>query len=300
MTRVKKQPIGLIGLGLVGTAIAERLLAANFDVCGYDISVPARNSFKRIGGTAAVSADQVFQHCDRVLLSLPTSDVVETVVRKATPLLHYGHIIVDTSTGDPAAAAKFASQLTPLGVGYLDATISGNSDQIRRGEVLLMIGGSKHAFQRCADLLKTFAKRSIHTGMVGSGAQMKLVTNLVLGLNRAALAEGIAFARTLGLDAKQALGIMRESMAYSRIMDTKGEKMLRGDFKPQARLSQHLKDVRLMLAAAKHAGIRLPLSETHQNILELAEAAGLGPLDNSALIRVITQPSSRKTTRAAK
>jgi 3-hydroxyisobutyrate dehydrogenase-like beta-hydroxyacid dehydrogenase len=83
-------------------------------------------------------------------------------------------------------------------------------------------------------------------------------------------------------------------MAYSRIMDVKGEKMLRGDFKPQARLSQHLKDVRLMLAAANKARTKLPLSETHKKILAAAEAAGLGALDNSAIIRVIGKPRNVK------
>jgi 3-hydroxyisobutyrate dehydrogenase-like beta-hydroxyacid dehydrogenase len=116
---------------------------------------------------------------------------------------------------------------------------------------------------------------------------MKLVTNLVLGLNRAALAEGLVFGKSLGLDGKQTLHALRSTMAYSRIMDTKGKKMLRNDFKPQARLSQHLKDVRLTLKTAKRAQQKLPLTETHRKLLQQAEAAGLGPLDNSAIIRVI-------------
>ena len=116
---------------------------------------------------------------------------------------------------------------------------------------------------------------------------MKLVTNLVLGLNRAALAEGLVFAQQLDLDLTQALDVMRRSMAYSRIMDTKGEKMITQDFTPQAKLSQHLKDVRLMLAASS---IPLPLSETHRQLLEKAEALGFGDADNSAVIKAILEP----------
>src|SRR5205085_1929779 len=115
----------------------------------------------------------------------------------------------------------------------------------------------------------------------------KLVTNLVLGLNRAALAEGLVFAEKMGLDLEQTLHLLRESMAYSRIMDSKGEKMVRGDFTPQASLSQHLKDVRLMLSAAERAEIASPLTQTHQRILEAAERLGLGALDNSAIVRAI-------------
>jgi 3-hydroxyisobutyrate dehydrogenase-like beta-hydroxyacid dehydrogenase len=182
---------------------------------------------------------------------------------------------------------RFSKQLATIGASYIEATISGNSDQVRRGEVLVMVGGDASAFKRCEKIFTTFAARTIRTGDVGSASRMKLVTNLVLGLNRAALAEGLVFARALKLDGDQTLEILRNSMAYSRMMDVKGEKMLRGDFKPQARLSQHLKDVRLMLAAATKARTKLPLSETHRKILSAAESAGLGDLDNSAIIRVI-------------
>ena len=114
---------------------------------------------------------------------------------------------------------------------------------------------------------------------------MKLVTNLVLGLNRAALAEALNYASTLGLDLSMTLRLLRESMSYSRIMDTKGEKMITGDFAPQARLAQHLKDVQLMLADGQRLSARLPLTETHRRLLEEAVEMGLGELDNSAIIR---------------
>ena len=292
-------PIGLIGLGLMGSAIAERLLAAGHTVVGWDVSPKARAAFKKIGGTLATNTTDVFSRCDQILLSLPDSKITRAVLREATPALRRNHIIADTSTGDPRDAIQLSRQLASTGATYLDATISGNSEQVRRAEVLVMVGGSKPAFTLCEKIFNTFAARTIYTGDVGSAAQMKLVTNLVLGLNRAALAEGLVFARALKLDGDQALEILRASMAYSRIMDVKGEKMLRGDFKPQARLSQHLKDVRLMLAAAAKTRTKLPLSETHRKILSAAEAAGLGALDNSAIIRVIgrirpIRPTSRK------
>jgi 3-hydroxyisobutyrate dehydrogenase-like beta-hydroxyacid dehydrogenase len=116
---------------------------------------------------------------------------------------------------------------------------------------------------------------------------MKLVTNVVLGLNRAALAEGLAFAAGIGIDPARALEVIRASPAYSRIMDGKGGKMVTGDFTPEARLSQHLKDVRLILQLGTQAGLPMPLSHAHREILEAAEAAGLGGLDNSAIIRVL-------------
>jgi 3-hydroxyisobutyrate dehydrogenase-like beta-hydroxyacid dehydrogenase len=140
-------------------------------------------------------------------------------------------------------------------------------------------------------LWETLAATTFYLGAWGNAAKMKLVTNLVLGLNRAALAEGLVFAEATGLSLEDALTVLRNSPAYSRIMDAKGLKMVHGDFTPQARLSQHLKDVRLMFEEAARSGAPLPLSTTHLELLERAEAAGLGELDNSAIIRIIKDRS---------
>ena len=178
---------------------------------------------------------------------------------------------------------------------YLDATISGSSQVLQTGEAVFLVGGTVTDFERCADLWRVLAGKVFHTGPVGSGARQKLVSNLVLGLNRAALAEGLVFAEALGLDPAQTLHLLRESLAYSKIMDTKGVKMLGRDYTPQARLSQHLKDVRLILASAAEGGLTLPLSEAHRQILERAEELGWGEFDNSALVEAL-RPSDLSTT----
>ena len=126
-----------------------------------------------------------------------------------------------------------------------------------------------------------------YVGPCGSAAKMKLITNLVLGLNRAALAEGLAFAEALGVSPADALEVLIPSNAYSKAMDVKGRKLVERDFSVQARLLQHLKDVRLMLQQAAAVGMELPLTDTHRRLLEQAESAGLGDLDNSAIIEVL-------------
>ncbi len=122
------------------------------------------------------------------------------------------------------------------------------------------MGGDRATCEACRDLFDCFSRQTIYAGPCGSGARMKLVSNLVLGLNRAALAEGLVFAQSLGLEAEAALQVLTGTMAYSRIMDTKGRKMIEGDFRTQARLSQHLKDICLILEAAAAAGQPLPLT----------------------------------------
>jgi 3-hydroxyisobutyrate dehydrogenase-like beta-hydroxyacid dehydrogenase len=282
---MSEKTIGVIGLGLLGSALAERLLGAGFRVLGFDVDAGRCRALEQQGGQAAADPAAVAASCDRILLSLPTTDVVEDVVRQIEARLRAGQIMLDTTTGDPARTAELAARLDRHGVAYLDATVSGSSRQARQGEVVLMVGGRRDAYEACGDLFGAIAQRSFHVGPPGSGAKMKLATNLVLGLNRAALAEGLTFAQAIGLAAEQTLDVLMAGMAYSRIMETKGPKMVRGQFEPEARLSQHLKDVRLILEAAASAGTELPLSAVHRRLLEAAEAAGCGDLDNSAILR---------------
>ncbi|MBM3335545.1 NAD(P)-dependent oxidoreductase [Candidatus Sumerlaeota bacterium] len=283
-----QQRVGLIGLGLMGSAIAERLIAAKWVVLGYDIDRSRCEALRHGGGDVAADPAQVASDCDRIILSLPTTDIVEAVVGQMEAHLRSGQIIIDTTTGDPARTAALGARLAARGVGYLDATISGSSAQTRRGDVIVMAGGRREIFAACEDIFRCFARRWFHVGEWGSGAQMKLVSNLVLGLNRAALAEGLTFAKALELDLEATLAILMESAAYSRVMDTKGRKMIAGDFAVQAKLSQHLKDVRLILAAAQAAGLELPLSAEHHQLLEAAEVAGFGEADNSAIVQAFT------------
>lgn len=284
--------VGMIGLGLMGTAMTERLLGAGYTVHVYNRS---RAKADPLVARGALWADRPLAVCDRVILSLYTTDTVEEVLGAMDGDLHPGQILIDTTTGEPDQTAGLGARLAERGVDYLDAPISGSSQQTRRGEATTIVGGPRSVFEACRDLLDTIAARAFYAGSWGSGARMKLVSNLVLGLNRAALAEGLVFARTIGLDLESALEVLMGTMAYSRIMDTKGRKMLEGDFSVQARLSQHLKDIRLILDAAATRGQSLPLTAAHCLLLETAEAAGYGDADNSAIIRALDIGSSTGT-----
>jgi 3-hydroxyisobutyrate dehydrogenase-like beta-hydroxyacid dehydrogenase len=280
-------PVGLIGIGLLGTAMAERLIKDGIGMVGFDLNTDRIAALRDLGGDGAREVGEVFARCGRVLLSLPSHDEVRAVIAAHSGNLRRGQIVIDTTTGDPHSTEVLAAQFAEHGVGFLDATVSGSSAQMRNGAAVLMVGGDKKTFDACADIFALLSCDAFHTGPAGSGAKMKLATNLVLGLNRAALAEGLAFAGSLSLDPELTLAVLRRCPAYSRVMDGKGEKMIRGEFSPEARLSQHLKDVRLIVGAGTEAGLSMPLSRAHREILEAAEAAGLGGLDNSAIIRVL-------------
>jgi len=237
----------------------------------------------KLGGLTADAVD-VAKACDRLVLSLPTSQIAAEVLVEIADELR-GKLVLDTTTGEPDAMARLGAWLGDRGTMYVDATIAGSSSQVRRGEVVVMVGGGEAEVEKASELLKAFAARWFHLGPVGSGARIKLVVNLVLGLNRAVLAEGLAFASSSGIDPAKALEVLMAGPAFSRVMETKGQKMLRSDFEPEARLAQHHKDVKLILDAAQKSGAKLPLTQLHELLLSALVAAGFGELDNSAIVR---------------
>ncbi len=150
-----------------------------------------------------------------------------------------------------------------------------------------MVGGDPDAYEACKDLFGTIAKRFFYVGPSGHGSKAKLASNVVLGLNRLVLAEGLVFAEKLGLDLETFLPLLKETPAYSCSMDVKGQKMVEGDFEPQSRIFQHNKDLEIILRYAGAAGQPLPLTQLHKEIIESAIEAGDGQLDNCAVIRQI-------------
>jgi 3-hydroxyisobutyrate dehydrogenase-like beta-hydroxyacid dehydrogenase len=277
----------------MGAVITERLLEDGFDVVVFNRT---RDKAAPLVARGARWSDNPLVECDRVVVSLYTTDVVQEVLRQLEAGCTRGKIIIDTTTGDPQLTGELVAWLAERGVDYLEAPISGSSEQTRRREVIALAAGRREIFDSCRGILDSLAPKTFYVGRTGNALQMKLVTNLVLGLNRAALAEGLVFAEAMGLAAEDAFEVLMSGPAYSRTMDAKGPKMTAGDFTPQAKLSQHLKDVRIMLAEAAHAGQPLPLANLHGELLARAEAMGCGELDNSAIIRAIA-PEWRSATR---
>lgn len=277
--------VGLVGLGLVGTALASRLLAAGLRVSGYDLRAEARAAF---GGNAVDSVAAVGCAAECVVLALFDTAAVIDVLEGADGLLAQGHrvrTVIDCSTGDPQRLEALVPRLAARGIAFIEGPLSGSSLQIAAGDATQLLGGEPPAIASCEDVLQVLSPRRIHVGAAGSAARAKLATNLVLGLNRAALAEGMVFAESLGIPPRKFLELVMATPARSGAAEAKGEMMVRGDFTPQSRIRQHLKDVELMLANAARTGQCLPLSETHASLMRAAVNAGDGDLDNAGLVR---------------
>ncbi len=285
-----RAPVGLIGVGLLGQALAHRLCAAGFEVMGFDVD-PAKNTkLAELGGSVAASIADLAGRCDPIVLAVFSTDQVEEVVEgELLPALGDGSakVVLCASTCDPDRVAALGGRVAPRGLQFLETPVSGASGQVMRGEGVGLIGGDPKAASAVEPVLRAMFPTYFHIGKVGDGGRTKLAVNLILGLNRLAMAEGLVFAERLGLDLAAFLRVARASAAHSQVMDIKGAKMVRGEFAAEGRVTQHLKDVHLMLEQAERARQRLPLLEIHADVLEACVRQGEGDLDNSAVIREI-------------
>ena len=284
---IGQKTVGLIGLGLMGQALAARLIPAGFRVLGYDIDPAKHAKLKAMGGEAAGSLGEVAQ-CGTVVLAVFSTDQVEDVVENVlAPAAGAGKIVLCTSTCDPDRIAALAARVAPKAIRFLETPVSGSSGQVSRGEGTGLIGGDPQTAAEVKDILDALFPRRFHIGKAGDGGRAKLAINLILGLNRLALAEGIVFASRLGLDARAFLDVARASAAYSQVMDIKGRKMVEREFRPEGFVHQSLKDFTLMREQAGKLGQTLPALELNKSLLEACVAAGEADFDNSAVIEEI-------------
>ena len=279
-------PIGLFGLGLMGQALAKRLIGAGFDVLGTDPDAGKHAALKALGGE--VAAPPEVARCDRIVLAVFTTDQVEDVVETTlVSAAGAGKIVLCTSTCDPDRIAALVRRVVPKGIRFLETPVSGTSGQVGRGEGVGLIGGDPKTVEAVKPVLDALFPRRFHIGKAGDGGRAKLAINLILGLNRLALAEGLTFAGRLGLDLPAFLDIAKASAAYSQCMDTKGRKMVERDFKAEGWVRQSLKDFHLIQDLARGLGQQLPGVDLNVTMLEACVAHGEGDYDNSAVIEEV-------------
>jgi len=280
-----RTPVGVIGVGLMGEVYARRLVAAGFTVIGFDID-PAKSARLANLGAQAGTLAEIAQKCEPIVVAVFNTEQVEDVVERALIPAAAGKIVLVTSTCDPDRIAALSARVGNR-LRFLETPVSGTSEQVRQGDGVGLIGGDQKIAADAAPVLDALFAKSFHIGKVGDGGRAKLAVNLILGLNRLALAEGLVFAARLGLDPAAFLDVARGSAAASQVMDTKGPKMIGGDFAPEGRVRQTLKDTQLMLDQARKAGQQLPLLQIHADVLQACVRHGDSERDNSIVIEEI-------------
>ena len=284
--------VGIFGLGLIGMALAERLLAAGHKVRGYDVSSDREALFAEKGGSPDDPAG--LWQCDILLSAVFSTDQLADIIENAPEIS--GKVLVTLSTCDPDQIAALEAKAKSRSITLVESPISGTSLQVEKGTALLLLAGDPaglDAFEDIADGISPYRER---VGAIGNGNKTKLAINCILGLNRVAVAEGLVFAEAMGLEPETFLQTALKSAARSDVMAAKGPMMVARDFTPLGRISQCHKDAKLirdMGARNDHGG--LPMVDRYLTILENAEAAGESDLDNSGVLYAVSRIAQAKT-----
>ena len=283
------RPVGIVGVGLLGSAVAGLLLRAGFRVVGCDVAPERVAALRAMGGQAADAPAEVARESGALFVTLPTLAVVEEAITGRGGVLDGAGadtIIIQMSTISPGLAVRIEEVARTRGAAFLDAPISGTSSMVARREGVVTVGGERAAYDRCLPVLEAMAKRVFHVGACGLGSHLKLVTNLIMGLNGVVLAEGLTLARRAGLDPAQTLQILSQGAAGSRMLDVRGPLMVEGRFEPTMKIDLFLKDIRLMLEDAQELHVPLPLTGMMQQLYTAALARGHDKEDLAAIVRL--------------
>jgi 3-hydroxyisobutyrate dehydrogenase-like beta-hydroxyacid dehydrogenase len=286
MTRV-----AIIGVGLLGTAVAERLLAGGFEVTAYDTRPRQIEALRFRGLRPARSAAEAAAGSAAVFTVLPSLEAVESVFTGADGLIDRAPrdaVLLQMSTISPPLARRLGEACAARGLAFLDTPISGTSSMVARGDCTIYVGGEPAAAARCRPLFDAIANKTVHIGPVGAATLAKLVTNLLVGLNTAALAEALVLGDKGGLSPAALVPILRESAAGSRMLDVRGPLMAERTFtEPQMKLDLFLKDFHLMLEEGGRLGVPLPLTGLARELCTAAAARGRGGQDIAAVITAL-------------
>jgi len=282
--------VGVIGLGLMGLAMSKKLIEANFEIQGFDIDQNRVDELVSGGGKSVSSPKEAANGANFVITSLLYSEVVREVCLGKDGICesdNKGLIVIDTSTSRPEDSIKTSLDMQKAGYQFLDASLSGGSPDVLKRNMVAMVGGDEEAFSKAKEVLEVFSRSIYHLGSNGAGARTKLIVNQVLGLNRLVLAEGLVMGMKAEMDTETLLEVLKDSAAYSKAMDTRGEIMINAKYDPPiSRIKQHHKDVRLILEQGQKLASPTLLSQIHLQVLQAAEQSGLGESDTGSIIEI--------------
>jgi len=281
-----KRKVGFIGLGIMGRPMAKNLLKAGFPIVAYDLNKDAVADLVKAGALAASSSKEAAGEADVIITMLPDSpDVKEVILGKDGVLegIKPGSVVIDMSSINPLVSQEIEKELRKKGVEMLDAPVSGGETGAIQGTLAIMVGGEEKVFKDCVDIFNAVGKNIVRVGGIGAGGFVKLVNQIIVAMNIAAVGEAFTLGAKAGLDPQVIHQAIRGGLAGSQVLETKAPMIFGRNFKPGFKIKLHHKDLQNALSTAKDLGVPLPLSSFVQQIFLSLMTEGRGEEDHSAL-----------------
>jgi 3-hydroxyisobutyrate dehydrogenase-like beta-hydroxyacid dehydrogenase len=285
------EAIGFIGLGIMGSRQAASLRRAGFELTVYNRTRETAEAWAtEHGGRVAAGPREVGEGSDIVITMVVDGEQVEAVllaedgaVEGARP----GTLFVDMSTIGPSDARRIGAEVVERGHRFIDAPVTGSAPRAEDGTLTIMAGGSDEDMERATPVLEAMGEMIVHVGPLGTGQQVKVLSNAVAATNCATLAQGLVVGRRAGVDLEALLTVMANGSANSTMLQLKGRPMLTHDFSPLFKLDHMLKDVRLCLEEAREAGAAFPAAALAGELYAAGAGRGLGDQDFAAVLEVV-------------
>jgi len=281
--------IAVIGLGLMGNAIATLLMKAGYQVRGFDIVKKQMQDLVPIGLKPVQSSREAAKGADLIMLSLPSWNALLQAVEGEKGILEglqKGQIVMDISTSPPWESKVLGERLAKKGIEWVDAPISGSAAQTRVGNMVFMLGGKRSVFEKVKPVLDRIAKKTVYVGKSGDAAALKLVVNHILFLNQAAAIEGLVLGLKAGLNPDVLYDVITSGAASSDLLIARGKDMMNGNFSPKGQIAVAVKDLALSLETAKQLGVVLPVGALYHQLLLKAHYNGWDREDATSVMRI--------------
>lgn len=281
--------VGFVGLGIMGTPMAEQLIKAGHDV--YLFSLPqVPQGLIEAGGRACANGREVAEQAETIITMVPDTPHVRAALFDGGGIaegLTPGKIVVDMSSISPIETKAFARRINDLGCRYLDAPVSGGEVGAKNATLSIMVGGPQDVFERVKPLFELMGKNITRVGENGDGQTAKVANQIVVALTIEAVAEALLFAAKAGADPAKVREALMGGFASSRILEVHGERMVKRTFDPGFRIELHQKDLNLALASARELGVSLPNTATAQELFNACAAHGGRAWDHSGIVKAL-------------
>ena len=296
MSGVERRPsVGMIGLGIMGSAMSANLIRAGYQVIGYDVLAKRRQDHRQAGGKVARNCRDVGRRADIVVCSLPSSEALLQTTAELAESGRPRQIVIETSTLPIVVKQEARRRLGVRGTILLDCPLSGTGSQARVKDLVVYASGDRGAYRRAVPVMEGFARAHYYVGAFGAGSKVKFVANLLVAVHNVAAAEALVLAMKAGLDPAMVLKVIGDGAGSSRMLQVRGPMMVKGDYSGALmKLGVWQKDMTIIADFAREVGCPTPLFAASGPIYTAALAMGRHREDTGAVCAVLEEMANKR------